>query len=134
MLLGLFSLIVIFIDQILKYMVVNKVIDVVYIFNTGIAFGFFQNYNKVFLLFLPLFIVFIIFMYSKNNIGLVSSALICGGGISNYIDRLRLGGVVDFIYIKGFSVFNIADVAIVIGVILFFINYLFLDKRSINNG
>jgi signal peptidase II len=52
----------------------------------------------------------------------VGLALIIGGAIGNAIDRLRIGGVADFfsLHIYGFYwyVFNIADVAIVAGVVV----------------
>ena len=50
--------------------------------------------------------------------------LILSGAISNIIDRLRLGCVVDFIDLKIWPVFNLADVYIAIGVILFLFSIL----------
>lgn len=41
-----------------------------------------------------------------------------GGSASNLLDRLRYGGAVDIVHIRGWSVFNLADVAIVGGVLV----------------
>ncbi|MCX6763023.1 MAG: signal peptidase II [Candidatus Moranbacteria bacterium] len=67
---------------------------------TGLIYTFFKSksfYQKIFLL------------------------LIFSGAISNIIDRIRLGCVADFIDLKFFPVFNLADVYITIGVILLII-------------
>ena len=51
----------------------------------------------------------------------VASALIIGGALGNALDRVLIGGVADFFSLHGFGfywyVFNIADVAIVAGVV-----------------
>lgn len=41
--------------------------------------------------------------------------LVLGGGASNVIDRLAYGGVIDMFVIPGFTVFNIADLALITG-------------------
>ena len=55
-------------------------------------------------------------------------AVLLGGTIGNYIDRIFLGGVRDFIYFKSinFAIFNVADIAITVGTIMLAI-YLFID-------
>jgi len=55
--------------------------------------------------------------------------LILGGIIGNLIDRLRFGGVTDFISIGWWPAFNIADSAVVVGVILFAYSLLRLGKE-----
>jgi signal peptidase II len=45
-------------------------------------------------------------------------ALLVGGAAGNVLDRARLGGVVDFVDLRGWPVFNLADVAVTAGVIL----------------
>lgn len=60
-------------------------------------------------------------------------ALMIGGTLGNFIDRLRLGYVVDFLqFIFGsyeFPTFNIADSALTVGVILFAIDIFFLEPK-----
>ena len=58
--------------------------------------------------------------------------VIAAGALGNMIDRLRLDYVVDFIYfvLIDFPVFNLADILITIGTVLFFIVILFLTKEE----
>jgi signal peptidase II len=59
----------------------------------------------------------------KTGLGLV-----LGGAIGNFIDRIRLGYVVDFIDFRVWPVFNIADSAVTIGVIMLVFYFLFMFK------
>jgi len=43
-------------------------------------------------------------------------ALLSGGAIGNLVDRIRLGAVVDFFDFRIWPIFNVADIAIVLGV------------------
>ena len=45
-------------------------------------------------------------------------ALLLGGAVGNLIDRLRIGGVIDFLDFRIWPVFNIADIGICVGVAL----------------
>ena len=62
-------------------------------------------------------------------------AFILAGTIGNFIDRLAYNYVVDFIsWVFGsyhFPVFNMADVFITVGVIMFVAHYLFIDKDAV---
>lgn len=49
----------------------------------------------------------------------VPLALVVAGAVGNLVDRVRLGYVVDFIHVRHWPVFNVADVAVVVGVALF---------------
>ena len=64
----------------------------------------------------------------------VSLGLIMGGAIGNAIDRVALGGVADFFSLHAFGfywyVFNIADVAIVAGVIGLLYNSLMASRKD----
>ena len=69
--------------------------------------------------------------------------IILGGALSNLIDRVFLGGVRDFIYLKfiNFAIFNVADMAVSLGAITFCILYFIHDilllnmkNKSDNNG
>jgi signal peptidase II len=55
--------------------------------------------------------------------------LIFAGAVSNLIDRARLGYVVDYIDLKVWPVFNLADSAITIGIALFLFGALFKRKK-----
>ena len=68
----------------------------------------------------------------------VSLGLIMGGAASNAIDRLTLGGVADFFSLHAFGfywyVFNIADVAIVAGVIGLIYDFLGPSRKDASKG
>jgi signal peptidase II len=103
-------------------------IRIIHITNTGSAFGAFQGYA------LALAIVGIIGLFVLSWLGIfiyrryprfvnipnrIALGLILGGDIGNLIDRLRFAGhVTDFIDPGFFPVFNVADSAITVGVIL----------------
>jgi signal peptidase II len=104
--------------------------------NNGAAFSLFAN-SIVLVLLIILAIGVIAYLYIRNiNTGglwyKLIFGLIIGGALSNLIDRVRHGGyVVDFISFNipqlnfHFAIFNLADAAISIGVILLFVTLLF---------
>ncbi|GAF88347.1 unnamed protein product, partial [marine sediment metagenome] len=59
------------------------------------------------------------FPFLDNILGKSALGLVLGGTVGNLIDRLRFGYVTDFIDFGFWPAFNIADSAIVIGVIIF---------------
>lgn len=66
---------------------------------------------------------------------IVSLSFVLGGTIGNFIDRMRLDYVVDFISVRimnryDFAVFNVADSFIVIGAIMLMIHIIFLDSKG----
>jgi signal peptidase II len=103
-------------------------IRIIHITNTGSAFGAFQGYSIVFIivgiigLFLLSWLGFFIYRRYPQFVNIpnrIALGLILGGDLGNLIDRLRFAGrVTDFIDPTFFAVFNIADSAITIGVIL----------------
>jgi len=113
-------------------------LDLTHIHNFGVSFGLFSGLiSPWILIFLGLLVVAFIFylMRSASNIleqwGLL---IIISGAISNIIDRIFNGYVIDFIYLhyKNFywPAFNFADIYITIGIIMIIINVL----RKINNS
>lgn len=66
-------------------------------------------------------------LYRARGMGQVSLALIIGGGISNLVDRLVHGYVVDFINVYSLR-FNTADIAIVAGVLLISVSFFRQDR------
>jgi len=106
-------LFVITLDQILKN-IAPKFLSVYC--NEGIAFGFAKTpYSQIIVLAVLLILVF----YASRSREVSTKygfALILGGGISNFIDRLTAGCVRDFIDLGFFPSFNLADAAISAGV------------------
>ena len=97
-----------------------------YLENTGAAFGIFGDSTIalaiVSVVFIIAFCVFDYFNHSNNIWYVLGISLIISGAIGNFIDRIFLGYVRDFISINLFSfVFNLADLFITIGVICFVI-------------
>lgn len=105
--------------------------------NAGAAWGILQNQMLFFYIITVIVIAFLIYYIQKHAkdsklLG-ISLALVLGGAIGNFIDRLFRKEVVDFfdVYIGSYNypIFNIADSALVIGVISLFI-YTFIDERN----
>lgn len=109
----LFSFAVILIaDQLLKYIVRTQ--NWYYVINPGISLSLGSNWQWTEWLVLAAFLALIIFNRKKT----LPLYLILIGGASNLIDRLFFGGVIDYVKIWLFPVFNLADVVITIGVLL----------------
>ena len=87
--------------------------------NIGATFGLFKGEVWLFIVISILVISFIICYY--ENISLKHypyAALILGGALSNLADRIRFGYVIDYINVKYWSVFNVADAALTIGALV----------------
>jgi signal peptidase II len=111
-------------------------------FNTGASWGILEGQLGLFIVITILAIGFFIYllrdaMQKNQPWHVVGLSLMMGGTIGNFIDRLRLGGVVDFIdvYIFGydFPVFNVADSALNVGLVVFFIGVFFFEHTSRQN-
>lgn len=145
----LIAIIVIIIDQFTKYLVVQNMtlgesiplIDGLLYFtshrNEGAAFGILQGQMGLFYVATIIVIAIIVYFIHKevkgNRFLGITLGIILGGAIGNFIDRVLLGHVVDFIdvyiFTYNFPIFNIADSALVIGVILLII-YVFLEEKK----
>lgn len=128
------ALVVVAVDQITKQLALEYLsdgpIDLVrgavslhLTFNSGGAFGFLQGIPMFFLAASFAIIVVILVWVGRSDEGAVVAplGLVLGGGIGNLVDRLFRGfdgQVVDFIDLHVWPVFNMADSAIVIGVLL----------------
>ncbi len=93
-----------------------------HITNSGAAFGLFPQLSIVFTFVALAVSVGIVYYYRSIPAGQwlvrVSLGLQLGGAIGNLIDRLRSGSVIDMFYLRFWPVFNVADSAIVCGVVL----------------
>jgi signal peptidase II len=91
-------------------------------YNSGAAFGMFQNGNLVFTTLAFLVIGAIIYYYPQVEAEDWTLKLAMGlqlaGAAGNLIDRLIMGKVTDFISVGSFPVFNVADSSITVGVIV----------------
>lgn len=107
--------------------------------NRGAAWGMLQGQMWLFYIVTVVVIIGIIYFFHKETKGKplfgISLMLLLGGAIGNFIDRLLLGEVVDFISVLipiinyNFPIFNIADAALTIGVVLVIIVVFIEEKR-----
>ena len=139
------SILIIFIDQIIKKMVsmfmldgisknfIGQVIKLSKAYNTGAAFSFGSNNTIIIIVINIILIVGLVYFVLKNynkvcNLNKISFALIIGGGISNLVDRIFRGYVVDYLSFNigslYFPIFNFADVCIVLSIIFIFVHML----------
>ena len=152
-LLSIISVIVLFLDQASKIFidrtmdlhssitVVKNFFNITYIRNKGAAFGFLAESSFR----LPFFIlisiiagIVIIGIFRKlrpeQKLTAVSLSLIFAGALGNLIDRIRLGEVIDFIYVHWYEhywpAFNVADSAICVGVFLLAVDMLRDEQRK----
>lgn len=154
---GIFVIVLILLEQLTKVIillnkdklpitVINNVLNLSYVENSGAAFGIKVGSVWTFILVnivvLGILIKFVHCQMSKLNSKIVIIlSLIIAGGISNLIDRIFRGYVVDFIDITpivNFPVFNFADIMIVVAVLVFgFIvikNTIMENRKEIKNG
>jgi len=139
------AIFILIIDQISKWLVSSNMslgqswpedgfFRLLYVLNTGSAFGLFQGFTDVLTIFSFIGIALILYLFFKAEeqadfykLGL---ALILSGAIGNLIDRLVNGAVVDFISVGWWPVFNLADSAISIGMVILAVSILFFNKNS----
>jgi signal peptidase II len=85
--------------------------------NTGVAFSLFSHHVMLITIFIGIFCTIILYIWTfkiKNILWKYTFALLFAGAISNEIDRIFRGYVIDFIDYKGFFVGNIADIFVCI--------------------
>lgn len=141
---ALVSVIVIVIDVISKVLVqsfltYNSRVTIIanffylnYVKNTGAAFSILEGSTYILTIIGVIVILYLIYYIKKNKItnkfDIIGFGLLIGGAISNIIDRIAYGYVIDFldfnIFNYNFPIFNIADVCIVLGILILIINTL----------
>lgn len=144
------STIILIIDQIIKSIIqINNIhIDIIkdlfgfnYYQNTGAAWSILEG-NTLLLIIISIVMLVLIynmtFSYEETKLNNLSFGLLFGGIFGNLVDRVFYGYVRDFIDIKifgyNFPVFNIADMAIVVGVLLLVISTLKGELKDGNNS
>ena len=124
----------IFEEDNLERIFVNPFLDIFLVFNTGISYGLLggeSSFQKWLLIIVSVLIVAFLLIWMKDSTSRlvnISISFITGGALGNILDRVLYGGVIDFISLHAYGyywyIFNIADVFIVFGVILFLIKIL----------
>ena len=118
-------------DQLTKHIVASKLwldenikvlgpFSIHHVQNSGIAFGFFAQATGLVIVLTLVAIGWMIVYFSRSGarhpLLPVAVGLLIGGSVSNLADRIRLGHVTDFLDLRYWPAFNLADSFIVIGV------------------
>jgi signal peptidase II len=154
----LLSVAVILVDQFTKWLAeaslvpyqpvpVVPMFNLTLAYNTGAAFSFLSDaggWQRWFFISLTLVVIVVLFrwlwrMRAEEKLHAMSISMILGGAIGNLIDRVWLGHVIDFLDVyydvHHWPIFNIADSAITIGVILLIVDLFIHDeKRASEDG
>lgn len=149
----MFIIFLILIDQLSKFLIVkfinlnesiiliNNFLKILYIRNTGAAFGILGRSTFILIIITIILIYFIIKEIIKNKdnkLVLFCYSLILSGAIGNLIDRIFRRYVVDFIsftlFNREMAIFNVADIFITIGVVLYAIILIREGSNERNNN
>ena len=144
----IFGLLVFLIDRVVKILILNNfalgetrsflpgILQLTYTRNTGMAFGFLGGHQWIPLVLTPLILIGLGILLAKKmfpcrvcRLGLVA---LMAGGFGNWVDRIAYGYVVDmfeFTFIR-FAVFNVADIFITVGGIVFLVAYFLSETRA----
>lgn len=111
-----------------------KFIQLTYVQNFGGAFGIFQHQKLFFIAAAFVAVTCVLYFFEDikelGKLSFLSASLIFGGAIGNLIDRIRFGYVVDFLDLRWWPVFNVADIALTIGVALLFIEVIRFGQKA----
>lgn len=118
--------------------VVPGVLHLTLVLNTGGAFGLFKDGRLFFIPFslaaIACIIYYLIRYRPAGGVMAAAFGLIMGGAIGNLIDRLRYGYVIDFLDLRVWPVFNLADSAITAGAGLLIIAVMARDRVRTSRG
>ena len=126
------SICIVVLDQVVKFLVshemfpgmsipvIQDIFHITFVLNPGAAFGILAHQRSFFIV-MGIVIVILGGLFSpyirrQCRIFRCGTALLLGGALGNLIDRVRFGHVIDFFDFRIWPVFNIADIAIVVGV------------------
>jgi signal peptidase II len=143
-------LLLIFLDQYTKYLAVvhlqdkpaynliEGVLELNFLKNSGAAFGLLQNQKVFFILVATMILIIIAYVLfrlpdgKKYDIMHILLVLIASGAAGNMIDRVKQDYVVDFIYfvIINFPIFNVADIYVTVATFVFVILFLFYYQEN----
>ena len=125
------AMLVILLNQITEYILLTHNLILTknhnLIFGLGPQLGPFLDITILIILFLAIFVVY-------KTVFIFPLAVIIGGALSNLIDRIFRGGVLDFLHLKISSqdiFFNASDIIILLGVIIYFI--IVIKQRRYDN-
>lgn len=142
------ALLVFAIDQTLKHLVhkfmplgqsiplVNDIIKLTYVRNTGAAFSLFIGFSPYLAVIGVIVTAVVVYFHYRVPAGnrLTQAGLACllGGSIGNLADRLVRSYVIDYLDITIWPVFNFADIMINVGVIMLAFNFFEEEKKDVS--
>ena len=120
------------------FVLIKNVFELRYLENRGAAFSIFENKQTFFLVVTCIFIIVMIYaiiklpLEKKYNIFEIVLVFLVSGAIGNMIDRIIQGYVVDYFYFSliDFPIFNVADIYVSVGCVVFAIILLFVFKEE----
>lgn len=133
-------------DQLAKYLVSAQLtlresvsllgpLSVQHVRNSGIAFGLFSSWTSLVAALTALAVVAMLVYFARAGAGgpvlPIALALLFGGSVSNLADRVRLGYVTDYLDVRYWPTFNLADTFIVCGVLLLVAGQAFEQRRLV---
>jgi signal peptidase II len=100
--------------------------------NSGIAFGLFASATSLVILLTGIAVAWMLYFFSRSGarhpVLPVALGLVIGGSVSNLVDRVRLGHVTDFLDLKFWPAFNLADSFITVGVAILLLALMAADR------
>jgi signal peptidase II len=100
--------------------------------NSGIAFGLFASATVVVIALTAAAVVWMLWFFARSGqrhpVLPVALGLVIGGSVSNLIDRVRLGHVTDFLDLRFWPAFNLADTFICVGVAILILTLVAADR------
>jgi signal peptidase II len=122
---------VVAVDQAVKALVRSQIavgerVDVIpgvhleHVLNSGVAFGFFAGGGWLLVLIGAVALIALLAFFGSHltrPLAWLPTGLLIGGAAGNLLDRLRAGAVTDFVKLPHWPAFNVADVAITVGVL-----------------
>ena len=142
------SILFVIADQVVKMWTVNNfslhegmefmkgIVSILYVRNTGAAWGMFEGRMVFFYLITAVAVGTLLYLMfkekGKSKLLLTAYSLILAGAVGNFIDRIRLGYVVDMFKFEfiDFPIFNVADICLTIGVIFLFYYVIFKEQSK----
>ena len=131
-------------DQLTKHVVASRLaldddvrvlgpLSIHHVQNSGIAFGLFSSATPVVIVLTGLAVAWMLAFFARSGarhpLLPVSLGLVIGGSLSNLIDRVRLGHVTDFLDLRFWPAFNLADSFIVVGVAILLATLVAADRE-----
>jgi signal peptidase II len=132
-----------FADQLTKHVVSSQLalddsvhvvgpLSIHHVQNSGIAFGLFASATLVVIVLTTAAVVWMLWFFARSGqrhpVLPVALGLVIGGSVSNLIDRVRLGHVTDFLDLRWWPAFNLADTFICVGVAILLLTLVAADR------